>query len=154
MTDTIDWSAQACVARGVEFLDETLPETWDERIILYELEMKSTCTCVCGFSFAKEADRTEMGSGYDYALMEYGQGFKTVTIEGYDHSPATRRVGRGYAWARYHGFDAGRSDLDGEKYASYDELQAEWKKIIMERRCDRAVRDKKLVIGERELAHA
>jgi hypothetical protein len=138
----IDWSAGACVARGVAFLDSVLLETWDERIKLYSLNMSSSCECVCGFVFNDEAEQVGYDSGYDYALLAYGKNFNVVILEEFQTSPVTRKVGRRYAWAAYHGFDAPRA-----YGATYDDLHAEWKRVIIERR------SAKLVI-EREAVHA
>lgn len=110
------------VAKGVAWLDANRPG-WQDKIEVVRLSMPDSCRCVLGQVFAAEAmveDPFTPYAGFDYALNE------VVTAEEYQNADHEN-------WADLHGFDL--PVLANE--ADWDELQAEWERVIAERRAGR-----------------
>lgn len=107
------------VASGAAWLDEQRPDWW-HAVNLGRLDMTSECLCVLGQVFAQvalvseDADGFEFDNGYDYADRELG----APMIEG------------GF----YIRVDWNLPDAANETNLRYAELDAEWKRLIAERR--------------------
>lgn len=105
---------QERVSRGVAFLDENVPG-WESKIILDSLDMWSGCACVCGFTFAEDAEREEDSDGFEYAIRVFGDGRQ-------DPESPFRSL-----WAEENGFDYTTG------VTTYKDLQAEWIKVLTDR---------------------
>ncbi len=96
------------VGRGAALLDEKMPG-WDKLINLDELWQRSACECVLGQLWAEDAGAQERNGGYWPALEQLGM-------------PAyPTRIPTEYGFA-------------AESADDYDELDAEWQKLILSRR--------------------
>jgi hypothetical protein len=93
------------VARGAAWLDEVKPG-WRGRVDVAELDMTLTTDCVLGQVFATETARYGYWGGLRMLTASQPHEFSDIL-------------------ARQHGF-LGHSDSDAE----YDELRAEWARVI------------------------
>lgn len=101
--------AQILVAEGAAALDESIPG-WHNLIDLDSLEMQDSCNCVVGQIAGRKLNLDEN----DWLFFE----------DALDEVFGERT---NYYWARRHGFDA-------TPLVEYDELAAEWTRVILERR--------------------
>lgn len=111
MNDTIE----PRVALGVALLDKTLAD-WDERIDLEQLNLRDTCDCILGQEFYSHPDAEFDAFGnspFDIGLRE---------LFADERNPGRAAIA--------HGFDA----ADALSLTEYDELTAEWIRVIEARR--------------------
>jgi hypothetical protein len=102
------------VARGVALLDEHVPN-WLETFDLSRFSLRSGCNCVIGQLW------TAAGNHSDWDDDQF------------DSAIAAGWLDLDFDAAEQHGFYAG-SPQDFEHFAEYRELQAEWVRVITERR--------------------
>ena len=115
------------VAAGAAFLDEHDPQWWradvERAIDLADFDLESTSSCVLGQRCPLELhfNAAEWMSRYDTFAI------KLSGIVAFDRSDLS-------GWAVPLGFQAGTYDDSDDYYDEYDELTAEWKRIITGRR--------------------
>jgi hypothetical protein len=100
------------VTRGVAFLDREVPD-WRSRIVINDLDLSSTCSCVVGQVFGEDAAQEEgYEDGFDLYYHTYVKRDDPVD------APA------------FYGFDC-QWDEDGSvAIVSYTALQEEWTRVL------------------------
>lgn len=102
------------VARGVALLDERVPN-WLETFDLSRFALKSGCDCVIGQLWTAAGNTSDWSDDqFDSAIAD---GWLDLDFEA----------------AEQHGFYAG-SPREFENFGEYRELEAEWRRVITERR--------------------
>jgi hypothetical protein len=122
-------SAAEAVAQGAQLLDEKEPGWWRE-IDLGTLELSSCKRCICGQLGERKRKSYE---SYVHGTLDVPMYFDDAC---YEHGPS------------YYGFDCLYETVETvEPLATWDELDAEWEKVILARR----EADKLVPAEEREM---
>lgn len=106
------------VARGVAFLDREVPD-WKSRIVVKDLDLSSTCSCVVGQVFQEDALANETDfDGFDFYFRTYIRP-EAETFE-YDAGDAPA----------FFGFDAQWNPDNLTHVVGFTELQDEWTRVL------------------------
>lgn len=114
------------VAAGAAFLDQNWPQWWVE-IDEDNLNLASACNCVLG----------QLGVDYNKSAAAFD-----VDLDAVEMQQVERDQPEGFTFVLDYVFphlglsaeDADRLGFDSDDYLSYDDLEAEWRRVITDRR--------------------